>query len=134
MSFSVLMPCLLLRVAADKSRSLHFGLTQISGAGSTAAGQLSAASHAWVADRRKTFQGLMGSSAGIIRRQADMKQAVTAAAALSAEIEVCLTLACLPEVCCGSTWLRSICSHNISFSSLCCVVCVLSPLQLACTS
>ena len=57
-------------------------------AGSTAAGRLSEASQAWVADRRKTFQGLMGSSAGIVRRQADMQRAIRAAADLSHEVQV----------------------------------------------
>ena len=41
-----------------------------------------------MADRRKTFQGLMGSSAGIVRRQADMQRAKQAAAELAHEVQV----------------------------------------------
>ena len=66
---------------------LYLGLC----AGSSAAGRLSEASQAWVADRRKTFQGLMGSSAGIVRRQADMQRAIRAAADLSQEVQVRLS-------------------------------------------
>ena len=56
-------------------------------AGSTAAGQLSNSQLGWVADKREAFQALMGSSAGIIRRQADMKAGLDAMAPLASEIQ-----------------------------------------------
>ena len=57
-------------------------------AGSAAAGTMAPSQLDWVQSKRKAVQALMGASAGIIRRQADMHSALDAIAHISADVQV----------------------------------------------